>query len=282
MPATLPQDRRLVLAHPDLAATTLEGVVAAARYVEPRALACTAPVADLRAHADPAAEKMTQLLFGEAFDVIEEVDGWAFGQVRRDRYVGYVHASALGTQLELPTHWVSALRTYAFTGPGAKTEITLLLTMNSLCVVEAVEGRFARVAGAGWVFLNHLSPIGAYAEDPAAVAEQFLGAPYQWGGRESLGLDCSGLIQNALHACGLSCPRDSDLQAAELGRPIVPDGLVRGDMVFWTGHVGMMLDSERMVHANGHHMAVTIEPLLPAVERIAAAGAGEPTAYRRL
>jgi hypothetical protein len=282
MPASHLSDRRLVLARPDLAATHLEGVVAAARHVEPQARLCTSPAAGLHAHPDATAEKMTQLLFGEAFEVIEEIGGWAFGQARRDRYVGYVETGSLGEQPELPTHWVRALRTYAFAAPNPKTPIAMLLTMNSLCVVEALDGRFAKVAGAGWVFLGHLSPIGAYADDPAAIAEEFLGAPYQWGGRESLGLDCSGLIQNALHACGLTCPRDSDLQAAELGRPVQSETLARGDMVFWDGHVGMMVDAERMVHANGHHMAVTIEPLAPAIERIAAAGAGQPTAFKRL
>jgi hypothetical protein len=282
MPATLPQDRRLILARPDIAAAQLEGVVAAARYVEPQARVCTAHAADLRAHADPTAEKITQLLFGEAFDVIEETAGWAFGQARRDRYVGYVHASTLGAAPDLPTHWVSALRTYGFTEPNAKSHITALLSMNSLCMVEALDGRFAKVAGAGWVIQKHLSPIGDYADDPAAIAEQFLGAPYQWGGRESIGLDCSGLIQNALHACGLSCPRDSDLQEAELGGPIQPDRLARGDLVFWPGHVGMMVDAERFVHANGFHMAVEIEPLAPAIERIAASGSGQPTAFKRL
>jgi hypothetical protein len=282
MPVTLTQDRRLVLARPNLAATPLEGVIAAARYVEPQGRVCTSPAADLHAQPDAAAEKMTQLLFGEAFEVLEEADGWAFGQARRDRYVGYIPSAALGIQLEPPTHWVSALRTYAFALPNSKTQILALLSMNSLCVVEEVDGRFAKVAGVGWVFLNHLSPIGVYADDPAAIAVQFLGAPYQWGGRESLGLDCSGLVQNALHACGLSCPRDSDQQESELGEAIQSEHLARGDMVFWNGHVGMMLDAERFVHANGHHMAVAIEPLAPAIQRIAAAGAGQPTAFKRL
>jgi cell wall-associated NlpC family hydrolase len=123
--------------------------------------------------------------------------------------------------------------------------------------------------------LNQLSPIGVFETDPAGVAERFLGAPYQWGGRESLGLDCSGLIQQALYACGRACPRDSDQQAA-LGQPAPRESLRRGDLVFWRGHVGMMLDEARMIHANAFHMGVSIEPLAEALSRI-----GPATGFRR-
>ena len=117
--------------------------------------------------------------------------------------------------------------------------------------------------------------------DHAAVAERCLGAPYQWGGRESLGLDCSGLVQQALYACAKACPRDSD-QQAELGSPVDAAALERGDLVFWKGHVAIVTGDNAIIHANAHHMMVAHEPLDAAIERIRAAGAGEPTAYRRL
>jgi cell wall-associated NlpC family hydrolase len=225
---------------------------------------------------------MTELLFGERFLVIEEREGWAFGQASRDSYVGYVRSSALGSPAAPPTHWVRVLRTYAYVQADLKTEATTLISMNSLVTVEEVEGKFSRVAGAGWVFSAHLSEIGGYRDDPAEVALEFLGAPYRWGGRQSLGLDCSGLVQNVLHACGISCPRDSDLQADELGVAAPPGALQRGDLVFWDGHVGMMVDDARIVHANGHHLAVALEPLSPTFDRIADSGAVQPVAYRRV
>src|SRR5205085_5297985 len=92
-------------------------------------------------------------------------------------------------------------------------------SLNALVAVEAMDGRLAKAAGAGWMAAEHLTPIGAFENDWAGVAERFLGAPYLWGGRESLGLDCSGLVQQALNACGLACPRDADQQAG-LGREI--------------------------------------------------------------
>ena len=176
---------------------------------------------------------------------------------------------------------MAAIRTYAFAEPSIKTRAGGPYSLNALAAVEAQEGRLCKVAGAGWIAAEHLAPIGVFETDLAAVAERFLGAPYLWGGRESLGLDCSGLVQQALFACGLACPRDTDQQAG-LGRPIAGNEFGRGDLVFWKGHVAIGLDETRIVHANGHHMMVAIEPLATAVSRIAAADVGLPTAYRRL
>ena len=146
--------------------------------------------------------------------------------------------------------------------------------------IEAREGRFAKAAGSGWFVAEHLAPLGWFETDAAAVAERFLGAPYLWGGRESLGLDCSGLTQQALLACGKAWPRDTD-QQEKLGVAVPPGELRRGDLVFWKGHVAMMLDGEAIIHANAHHMATAIEPLAQTRARYEAAGVGEPTAYRR-
>ena len=154
------------------------------------------------------------------------------------------------------------------------------LTLNALVTVEDEAGVFLRAVGAGWIPARHLSPIGQARADPAAVAETFLGAPYLWGGRTSLGLDCSGLIQQAFYACGRACPRDSD-QQAQLGAPAPSEALARGDLVFWRGHVAMMLDKARLLHATAHHMAVAIEPLALAIPRIAADGWGGPV-FRRV
>jgi cell wall-associated NlpC family hydrolase len=276
-------DPRLTLTRGGLAADHLDGQVAADRYVTPIPMQVILPVAGIRKAPERSAEQLDQLLFGERFDVLESLDGWVFGQARRDGYVGFVRAEALGPVGAPPTHWVSALRTFAFDQPSIKTRPTGRYSRNALVTVEATEGRFTKVAGSGWIVAEHLSPLGEWAGDPASMAVTYLGAPYLWGGRDSLGLDCSGLVQQALYACGLSCPRDSDQQQA-LGRPITPGagGLQRNDLVFWRGHVGIMLDAQRLLHANAHHMAVVIESLAEAVPRIIGLGVGEPVAYRRL
>jgi len=274
-------DPRVTPLRDGIAARSLEGVLPAEAYLDPKPLRCAAPAAAIRRAPDAASEQMDQLLFGEAFDAVEEEGAFLLGQARRDGYVGYVEAAALAPHVGAPTHRISAIRTYAFAEPSIKSKASGPYSLNALATVEAVDGRLARVAGAGWMAVHHLSPIGAFARDPASVAELYLGAPYFWGGRESLGLDCSGLVQQALLACGLACPRDADMQQA-LGREIGRAAFGRGDLVFWKGHVAMGLDGRRIIHSNAHHMAVAIEPLDEAIERIKAAGSGEPTAFKQL
>ena len=275
------RDPRNTLARPDLAAAELEGLVRAERYAPTTPRICALPASAIRKAADPAAEQLDQLLYGEIFDVLEAADGWAWGQARRDGYVGFVEAACLAANGPVPTHRVSALRAYAFSEPSIKSRPLGLYSLNALVALWSHDGRFAQDANGGWFVEAQLAPIGAVETDHAAIAECFLGAAYQWGGRESLGLDCSGLVQQALYACGHACPRDTDQQAG-LGQAVEADELARGDLVFWRGHVGLMLDESRLIHANAHHMAVAIEPLAEAIERIRGAGSGEPTAYRRV
>lgn len=271
-------DPRLTLARDGIAARSLEGIVPADRYIDTTMRQTMAPSASLRRAPSPAAEQLDQLLFGELFEVLDQADGWAFGRAVRDGYVGYVEAAALGGTPTAPTHTVRALRTYAFSAPSIKAPPTGLYSMNTLLAAEGREGRFVKTAG-GWFVEDHLVPVGQTEADYVATAERFVGTPYYWGGRESLGLDCSGLVQQALYASGRPCPRDSDQQAG-MGAPV--EALQRGDLVFWRGHVAMMTSPTDIIHANAFHMAVVIEPLAEAVARISSRGGGEPTAYRRL
>ena len=276
------EDPRLTPLRDGVASRSLEGIVKAEVYLDPKIMACAVPAAGVHRAPDLASEQMDQLLFGEAFEAIEEeAGGFVWGQARRDGYVGFVAASALAAPAPEPTHRVAAARTYAFAEPRIKSRASGPYSMNALVAVEAQEGRLCKIAGAGWMAAEHLTPVGVFETDVAAVAERFVGAPYLWGGRESLGLDCSGLVQAALFACGLACPRDADQQAG-LGREIARPEFGRGDLVFWRGHVAIGLDATRVVHANGHHMMVAIEPLETALSRIEAAGVGKPTAFRRL
>jgi len=274
-------DPRITPWRDGVAARSLEGVIEAEVYLDPKAMSCTAAASAIRSAPDANSEQMDQLLFGERFEVIEEEGAWLFGQAARDGYVGFVEAAALGPAGALPTHRVAAIRTYAFAEASIKSRAIGPYSINSLVTVEAVEGKLAKVTGAGWMTAAHLEPIGLFDDDWAAVAERFVGAPYLWGGRESLGLDCSGLMQQALFACGLACPRDTDQQQA-LGAPIEAADFGRGDLVFWKGHVAMGAGDGKIVHANGHHMATVIEPLAEAIARIDAAGSGQPTAWRRV
>lgn len=275
-------DKRLTPARPDLAAKHLEGRIAAERFAAGVDYQCSAGAAPIRRAPVGDAMQEDQLLFGEVFTVYEEREGWGWGQSGRDQYVGYVAMEALSAPPLAPTHRVSALRTYCFSAPDLKSAPLFLLSMNAKVTAREHKDRYVKIARAGWVFAGHLAPLEAPAPDWVAEAERFLGAPYFWGGRESLGLDCSGLVQSALEAGGVLAPRDADMQEA-LGEalPVRLEGLRRGDLVFWKGHVGIMLDAERLLHANAHHMATAVEPLAQAAARIAET-AGPIRSIRRL
>lgn len=262
-----------------------EGVIRAKSYVAGEVLSCYNATAPILSQPEAGAEQWDQLLLGERFKVIERKHDFFWGQALRDGYVGYVPVSAFKRDWYLPTHYVSTLRTYVFAGPNLKSSTLAAISLNSLVSVTRYENGFAYINEMGWVFSNHLSTFEVFAGDFVSVAESYINAPYQWGGRESIGLDCSGLLQQALYAAGYGCPRDSDMQAKlglslEIGADL--RGLVCGDLVFWKGHVAIMVDDVHIIHANAHHMKVAIEPLAEAVGRIDGCGTGMPTAFRRL
>jgi cell wall-associated NlpC family hydrolase len=278
-------DPRLTPARPDLAARHLEGKVAAARFVEGEAFEVKDPIAPLRRAPAGDAELMTQALKGERVTIYDRNgEGWAWGQLQDDSYVGWLPDSALARPAGAPTHKVAALSTLAFPGPSIKLPPAYSLPMGARMPVARDEGPFA-VTGDG-LFLprRHLEALDAKADDFVAIAERFVGTPYLWGGKSSLGIDCSGLLQVALAAAGITSLRDSDMQQASLGHALDPaetNQLDRGDLLFWKGHVAIVRNAETIVHANAHHMATVIENAREAIARIKAAGA-ELVAIKRL
>ncbi len=275
-------DPRIHPYRPDLAASHLQGRVEAQRFVDGTPCDVIEPAAPLRREPSHNARLDTEALFGERVTVYEMTEeGWAWGQIESDGYVGWLSANALAPPGPAATHRVTALRTLAFPAADIKAPPLAGLPMGAHLAIATQDERFA-VTVSGWhVPSAHLAPLPAARPDYVATAEQFLGAPYLWGGKSSLGLDCSALVQISLQAAGLACPRDSDMQEQALGARLALDDLRRGDLVFWKGHVAIVRDGTTLIHANAHHMAVAIEPVTEAVARISAAGS-EPTSVRRL
>lgn len=279
-------DRRLTPARPDLAAAHLRGQVEAADYVEGRRVAIRVGLVDLRPEPAYDASIDTQALFGETAVLYEDNEGWGWIQLERDGYVGYLPITALGEVEAPPTHRVRANRTFIYPGPNMKLPVVDALPLGAMVSVAAASDAFVRLADGGFVFADHLAALGEPETDFVAVAERLLHAPYLWGGKSSLGVDCSGLVQISLDAAGIKSPRDTDLQEKALGAPIPVrgdlSGLRRGDLIFWRGHVGVMRDEATLLHANAHHMLVASEPLALASDRILAKTSASITSIRRL
>ena len=266
-------DRRITAARPDLAAAHLKGIVAAERYREGRIKQVATSFVGLRSAPGPDATLETELLFGEIFTVYELKQGWVWGQAALDSHVGYAPADAFSDTVTTPTHRVTAIGTSVLAAPHVKEPTLWLLPMNAKLRVEEQVGRFSRVAGGRYVFSDHLAELGTHTDDWPLVAVEFIGGPYKWGGKTGLGIDCSGLIQIALEAAGIAAPRDTDLMEAALGQSIALDApLKRGDLIFWKGHMGAMLDEARLIHASAHTMKVVIEDFATARARIEADG----------
>jgi cell wall-associated NlpC family hydrolase len=275
-------DPRLTPARADLAALHLQGKVPAQRYVEGRVCDIIESQAPLRLEPRPDAPLLTEALKGERVTIYDaDGEGWAWGQLAGDGYVGYLPQSALAAAGASPTHKVTALRTLVFPGPSIKLPPLEALPLGARLVIARSEDRMAVTASGGYVPAAHLAPVDQNESDFVSVAERFVGVPYLWGGKTTLGLDCSGLVQVALTACGIACPRDSDMQERALGQAVDLSGMQRGDLVFWKGHVGIMRDGATLLHANAFHMAVASESLAEAVARIRASG-GAVTSVRRI
>lgn len=268
----------------DLADARLRGIVDAPSYVEGRAVRCNWPSAPLRSRPDQAAAFTAELIMGEPAMLFEERAGWAWVRSERDGYVGYAPAEALGEPGAAPTHRVSVARAHLYPVADFKSPPLGRAPLGGqLSLSGRREGRFVEAEGGGWLVADHLTPLSEPETDWVSVAERLHGAPYLWGGETVEGVDCSGLVQIALEQTGRACPRDSDMQERELGRPLGADEpLRRGDLVFWKGHVGLMLDAETLLHANAGAMLCAREDLAAAIARIENAGDGSPTARRRI
>jgi cell wall-associated NlpC family hydrolase len=275
-------DPRITPARPDLAAAHLRGKVKAGQYVEGTEQEVIAGIAAMRDAPSHGATQVTEALRGERVTIYETDDeGWAWGQLAGDGYVGWLPAAALLTPEAETTHKVTALRTFVFPGPSIKLPPTDALPLGAQVAVTSEQDSFAVLASGGYVPKAHLAALGTHETDFVAVTERFVGTPYLWGGKSSLGIDCSGLLQVALNACGIPCPRDSDMQEKALGKPTSLAGLQSGDLIFWKGHIAIARGRNSMIHANAFHMAVAIEPVAEALARIGAAGS-QVTSVRRL
>jgi cell wall-associated NlpC family hydrolase len=278
-------DPRTTPARADLAAAHLRGKVKADRFAEGVVHHVVEVSAPVRHAPAPDAPLDSEVLHGEEVMIYETSDeGWCWGQIERDGYVGYLPTNALKRGATGATHRIAALRTFVFPASDIKTPPIASLSFASRVKIVRNEKEFGVTNDGGFIPAIHLTPLAALAPDFVATARRFLGVPYLWGGRSSLGFDCSGLVQLSLQAAGVECPRDSDMQAKQ-GVEVPFSGdlkvVARGDLICWKGHIGLVAEGGRLLHANAFHMAVAEEPLAEAIARIKRSGS-DVIAVRRL
>lgn len=241
------------------------------------AMRVAAGSAALRKVPDGSAEQVNQALFGEPVRVFERITDaagseWAYVQLELDRYVGWIRMASLGPSGPEPTHRVRVLRSFIYERADMKSRPSRAVSMNARMALGQTVGNFSEVVGSGWIFARHIAPIGDTETDFVGVAQKFVGSPYLWGGRESAGIDCSGLVQVSLQATGIYPLRDSDMQEQTLGQDFKPaadfSDMERGDLVFWKGHVGIMCSPTMLLHSSARDMHCEIEPFGQAVDRI--------------
>ncbi len=232
---------------------------------------------ELRARPERDCAIDTQLMFGEDIKVHDEKEDWALVQAERDDYVGWLEAKTLKYETTPITHLVCVPRTFLYPEPDLKLPHKGMRSLASgLVVVDEEERRGTKykiLETGEAIIARHIRPISEHESDYVSVAETLVRTPYLWAGTTAFGLDCSGLVKLAMFMCGQNVLRDSDMQAATIGKEIDAgeeyENIKRGDLIFWRGHIGIAQGKGLILHANGNSMDVTSEPLLPAIERIA-------------
>ncbi len=233
----------------------------------------------LRSGPDAAPDR--QVLFGDPFEIEEEGDDWVFGEALKDGYWGCILKAATAAEIS-PTHWVSVRTAWGYSEPDIKSTPLIDLHMSARLEVVGEHGTWLEAKhGQSTMFVpaSQAKNWDDRAINPVAVARQFLGVPYVWAGNTGFGLDCSGLVQVAYHACGWACAADSQDQKEMPGT--APETVVSGDLMFWKDHVAIETGDGTLIHANAHHMSVTEEPRHVAMSRISATETGPVTARLR-
>lgn len=271
-------DQRLTPSNGRVAAIELKGDVLAKSFEEGRWRQCIAPVADILSRPEGSID--CQILFGERFRVLEDRQGWSFGQLARDGYCGYLHTESLGECHPL-THWVNCLSTQVYPKPDIKTRPIAWYPFGARLTIGNRVGSFEEILGRGFVPSKHIEKNDSLGKDPLPFARLFLGVSYLWGGNGPLGIDCSGLVQMVLLVTGCSCPRDADLQWQWMQHRLSPSEVRPGDFAFWDDHVGIIDENDTLIHANAHHMQVVSEPFNAIYQRISKLGESKFLGFAR-
>ncbi|HML09814.1 MAG TPA: NlpC/P60 family protein [Stellaceae bacterium] len=281
-------DPRIYAVREDLADITLRARVCVPRYVEGRPARVAIGLLPVRHEPRPESPLDTFFHFGEVVRVFDEADGYAWCQAARDSYVGYVDAAALDPgEGPAATHYIASLGAYRYAESDLRSPVIDFLPRHAAVAVaqagfQCRGAAYVRLDGGGFLPESCLATAPPRSADLAAAASLYLGCPYLWAGRSFLGLDCSGLVQEAFRDLGIAAPRDTDMQRETIGKRIAIARLAdlrRNDLIYIPGHVMICAGKGIVIHASGGEMTVRRESLAPLL-RAWGYGVGDLTVRR--
>ena len=217
----------------------------------------------------------TECLFGETVEVLDEDLDWVYCKLITDNYHGWVKKNNIA-KFKKATHRVFNIRTFIYNDADLKSNIALYLPMGANLVVEKIYSEWAKIIylvderiKVGYVPAQHIVELQHKVSDWVAIAQSLEGTPYNWGGRDTIGLDCSALLQLTYQTYGQAIGRNTSDQV-KLDKPIIDNisDLKRGCVIFWKGHVGIMINKVNCIHANAFHMKTVTEPLIDIICRM--------------
>ena len=263
-------DPREFAFRPTIAASYLQGIVAADQFSDGVVCSVTDSVLPLKNKPNDQAELVSEMLFGEKFIVYERQEAWAWGQSQTDGYVGFVKINGLSDQPASPTHEVKELKTFVYQRPDIKSPVIKGLSMGSRVSLKEKGENFICLKEGGWIVEKHVVELNVKEASFIAVAKKYIGTPYLWGGRSSNGLDCSALVQLSLSRVGILMPRDTDQQEKAVGCFFGKNAkdIKRGDLLYTQGHVAIASANDLILHATAYHMQVVEEPLKAFLSRL--------------
>jgi len=223
---------------------------------------------------------VTQLLYGDTFKKLEQEGSWLRIKNDSDNYKGYIKNKKFNLNHK-NTHKVYILHANLYSKPNEKSKIKKKLSFGSKVKITQQRGKFLGF-DKFWIKKNSLKKINFKTNNYFKDINKFINVKYKWGGKHFTGIDCSGLIQLFSNFNNKFCPRDTKDQIKYFKKKIKLHNIKKNDLIFWKGHVAIVLSKNKLIHAYGPLKKVVIMPIKKTIDRIYRTANLKVTGIRRI